>query len=136
MSKFWQGRRVLITGGGGFLGAWLSRLLVEAGARVHAFDLAPGACLAVHGLTGRVPVIRGSVLDLPQVERALGEHGIEVCFHLAGQSLIEGAAAGPLAAFEVNIRGTWTVLEACRRVGTILGVACASSNHKIGRAHV
>lgn len=132
MREFWRGRRVLITGGGGFLGGWLSRLLVETGARVHAFDLAPGACLAVHGLTGRVPVIRGSVLDLPQVERALGEHGIEVCFHLAGQSLIEGAAAGPLAAFEVNIRGTWTVLEACRRVGTILGVACASSNHTYG----
>jgi CDP-glucose 4,6-dehydratase len=132
MNAFWRDRRVLITGGSGFLGAWLSRLLVDAGARVQAFDLSPGVCLAVHGLAERVPVIRGSVLDLPAVERALGEHGIEVCFHLAGQSLIEGAAAGPLSAFEVNIRGTWTVLEACRRAGTDRGIVCASSNHTYG----
>ena len=132
MTAFWEGRHVLITGAGGFLGAWLSRLLLEAGARVWGLDLAEGVCLAAHGLTGRLPIIRGSVLDLPLVERALGEHGIEVCFHLAGQALIEGAAAGPLAAFEVNIRGTWTVLEACRRVETVRGVACASSNHAYG----
>ena len=40
--EFWRGRRVLVTGGGGFLGAWLSRLLVGAGATVANFDLAPG----------------------------------------------------------------------------------------------
>jgi CDP-glucose 4,6-dehydratase len=67
----------------------------------------------------RVPITTGSVLDLPALERALGEHGIEVCVHLAGQSMIEGAAAGPLAALDVNIRGTWTVLEACRRARDI-----------------
>jgi len=132
MSGFWPDRRVLITGGSGFLGAWLSRLLLEAGARVWSFDLSEGVCLAAHGLAERVTVIKGSVLDLSHVERALREHDIEVCFHLAGQSLIEGAAAGPIAAFELNIRGTWTVLEACRRVDTIRGVACASSNHTYG----
>jgi CDP-glucose 4,6-dehydratase len=123
---------VLITGAGGFLGAWLSRLLLDDGAVVRGFDLAPGVCLAAHGLAGRVPITTGSVLDLPAVERALREHGIEVCVHLAGQSMIEGAAAGPLAALDVNIRGTWTVLEACRRADTIRGVVCASSNHTYG----
>jgi CDP-glucose 4,6-dehydratase len=131
-SDFWRGRRVLITGGGGFLGAWLSRLIVDAGADVQSFDLAPGMCLPVHGLAARVPLIRGSVLDQDAVERALREHRADVCFHLAGQSMIEGAAAGPLAALEANIRGTWIVLEACRRAGNLRAIVTASSNHTYG----
>jgi CDP-glucose 4,6-dehydratase len=132
MGEFWRSRRVLITGAGGFLGAWLSRLLLEAGAEVCGFDLTEGVCLKAHGLTGRVPFVRASILDAVAMERALAERRIEMCFHLAGQSMIEGAAAGPVAAFDVNIRGTWTVLEACRRVGGLCAVVCASSNHVYG----
>src|SRR3990167_9805596 len=42
VSEFWKGRRVLITGASGFLGAWLARLLLERGAEVRGFDLATG----------------------------------------------------------------------------------------------
>lgn len=132
MTRFWSGRRVLITGASGFLGGWVSRLLVDSGAEVWGFDVAEGVCLKAHGLAGRVPIIQRSVLDLSAVERALGDHGVEVCFNLAGQSMIEGAATGPAAAFEVNIRGTWTLLEACRRSKTIRAVVSASSNHIYG----
>src|SRR5262245_51502571 len=132
VSGFWQGRRVLITGAGGFLGAWLARLLLTDGAEVRGFDLAPGVCLPAHGIADRVPITAGSVLEVSAVESALKGHGIEVCFHLAGQSMIEGAAAGPLGAFDVNVRGTWNVLEGCRRTPGLRAVVCASSNHTYG----
>jgi len=132
MSQFWRGRRVLITGGGGFLGAWLSRLLLEEGAEVWSYDVSPSVCLKVHGLADRVTVIQASVMDGERLEEALKLHGIEVCFHLAGQSMIEGAAEDITSTFDINIRGTWTVLEACRRAGGLRGIVCASSNHIYG----
>lgn len=130
---FWSGRRVLVTGGGGFLGACLLRLLSERGARPVGYDLnSASPCLRVQGVQGTVPVAQGSVTDLETVEQVFKEHDIEVCFHLAGQSMIADSGADPTLAFEVNVKGTWTVLEACRRVGSVIGVACASSNHTYG----
>ena len=129
----WRGRRILITGAGGFLGGWLARLLVDAGATVHGLDVSTeSACLRAHELTKAVTITRGSVLDLEAVEGVMRAQAIDTCFHLAGQSMIEGAASGPVVAYDLNIRGTWTVLEACRRVGTIQAVVTASSNHTYG----
>jgi CDP-glucose 4,6-dehydratase len=46
--------------------------------------------------------------------------------------MIEGAAEDIASTFDINIRGTWTVLEACRRAGSLQGIVCASSNHVYG----
>ncbi len=133
---FWTGRRVLVTGASGFLGAWLVKLLIESGADPVGFDLGTSSpCLRAHGVDGRLPMVAGSVTDLDAVMQTLGEYNVETCFHLAGQSKIEDSAAGPTQAFDVNVRGTWTVLEACRRTSSVVGVICASSNHTYGPQH-
>jgi CDP-glucose 4,6-dehydratase len=132
MSDFWTGRRVLVTGISGFLGGWLARKLTDANAEIFGFDLDTRGVLPLHGLEGAFPVIEGSVLDPDAVTDALQANQIEVCVHLAGQSMIEGAAESPLPAWEVNVRGTWIVLEACRLTSTVRSVATASSNHAYG----
>src|SRR3989338_3034288 len=93
MGNFWKNRRVLVTGVSGFLGGWLARLLLEGGADLMGYDVHPVGCLAAHGLEAAFPVERGSVLDVEHMQHVLQDHRVEVCIHLAGQSLIEEASA-------------------------------------------
>jgi CDP-glucose 4,6-dehydratase len=65
------------------------------------------------------------------IERALGEYEVESVFHLAAQTIVGVANAAPAATFETNVRGTWTLLEACRRLG-VSRVVVASSDKAYG----
>ncbi len=134
MSDFWQHRPVLITGGSGFLGAWLAEALVEAGAEVVGIlrDEVPFSRLDLSGTRARMRIVHGDVTDYALVERALAEYEIETLFHLAAQTIVPIANRAPLSTFESNIRGTWTVLEAARRVPTVRRIVVASSDKAYG----
>lgn len=131
---FWRDRRVLVTGATGFVGAWLTAALVNAGAEVVALvrDRPPRTLFDLLELPGRVTMVWGAVEDPAVVERALNEYEVEACFHLAAQALVGAAARSPLSTFETNVRGTWTVLEACRRVPGVARVVVASSDKAYG----
>lgn len=132
----WSGRSVLVTGANGFLGAWLTQALLAAGARVVALvrdEPRPGG-LELFGLGERVTRVSGAVEDAATCERALAEYEIGAVFHLAAQTLVGVAARSPVATFEANIRGTWTLLEACRRhAARIHCVVVASSDKAYGQ---
>ena len=66
------------------------------------------------------------------VERAIGEYEVEVVFHLAAQTIVGIANANPVSTFESNIRGTWNVLEACRRSPRVKSIVVASSDKAYG----
>ena len=137
MSGFsWQGRSVLVTGSTGFLGGWLTQALLDRGASVTALvrDEVPGTLFSRWKLAERCTVVRGSIEDQALVERALNEYAVEAVFHLAAQAIVGVANRSPLSTFEANIRGTWTVLEACRRSPTVKRVVMASSDKAYGIA--
>src|SRR3990172_4884507 len=115
--NFWRHRNVLVTGSTGFLGSWLTKLLVEKGANVVALirDHVPKSPLFLNNTFSRVAVVRGAVEDYFTLERALGEYEIDAIFHLAAQALIPVANKNPISTFETNIKGTWNVLETARR---------------------
>ena len=122
------GRSVFVTGGYGLLGRWLVEALLEQGARVTVLrrDHVPHAALVLDGLEGRCTVVDGDVTDAAVLERALGEHEVEVVFHLAAQTIVGTARRSPVPTFEANVRGTWLLLEACRHVGMGAVVVAAS----------
>ena len=130
----WQGKNVLVTGSAGFLGAWLTEELLQRGASVVALirDFVPDSRVYTENLADKICIVAGKVEDYPLVERVLNEYEIEIVFHLAAQSIVQTANNNPLSSFESNIKGTWTLLEACRRNEQVKKIIVASSDKAYG----
>ncbi len=139
--------RVLVTGGAGFIGANLVRMLVKQGYEVTVLDnLSVGRRESLGGLP--LQFIEGDILDPATIRDAVkGQGGI---VHLAAQTGVPGSLENPRRDCEVNVIGTLNVLEACRdemadlqktNGATVLGatsqrrprVVFASSNAPLGR---
>ncbi len=118
MSDGWGGRRVLVTGAGGFIGSHLTEHLVRAGAEVRAMvrytgrgDLGMLTELDADALAG-VDIVRSDVTDPHAVRRAVA--GCDAVFHLAALIAIPHSYAAPAAYVATNVTGTLNVLEAAR----------------------
>ena len=134
MTAFWKNRNAFVTGATGFIGAHVTRLLVEQGARVVCLqrDAVRANALDLFDLRRRVTVIQGDLEDYALLERSLNEYEIEAVFHLAAQAIVGAANRSPLSTFETNIRGSYFLLEACRVSQTIKRVVVASSDKAYG----
>jgi CDP-glucose 4,6-dehydratase len=134
IKSFWRDRNVFVTGSTGFLGQWLTADLLRAGANVVVLvrDSIPRRHLCFPEHMDRVTVVRGELEDYPLLERSLNEYEIETVFHLAAQAIVGIANRSPLSTFESNIRGTWQLLEACRRASTVKRIVLASSDKAYG----
>jgi CDP-glucose 4,6-dehydratase len=132
--NFWLDRPTFVTGGTGLVGGWLVRRLVEAGANVVCLvrDWVPQSMLIADGMLKRVSMVRGELQDYETIERALNEYEIDTVIHLGAQALVPIANRNPLSTFDSNIRGTWTILEACRRAPTVRQIVIASSDKAYG----
>lgn len=131
---FWLDRPVLVTGCTGFLGSWLTKELVRRGARVVGLvrDTVPQSLLYQGTEFQSLVVVRGVLEDYFLIERVLNEFDIDTVFHLAAQTIVTVANRNPLSTFEANLRGTWHILEACRRVSCVKRIAVASSDKAYG----
>lgn len=132
--SFWRDRNVLVTGATGILGGVLSRILNEAEAQVVTVmrDWVPQSELCRSGLIDKLRVVRGDILDQALIERVIGEYEVDTVFHLAAQTIVPIANRNPVSTFESNIRGSWVILEACRRSPTVKQILVASSDKAYG----
>ncbi len=133
MSGFWQDRSTLVTGASGFLGGWLVRRLLAAGADVVCLvrDWVPQSMLLQES-QARVKLVRGDIRDQPLLERILGEYEVDTVFDLAAQTIVSIANRNPVSTFETNIGGAWSLLEACRRSPKVKQIVLASSDKAYG----
>lgn len=116
--------RVVVTGGAGFIGANLCRVLAERGADVVALDdLSSGDRANLAGLP--VTLREGSILDGPLVAEVC--RGADSIVHLGARPSVPRSIADPVASHDVNVTGTVTVLEAARDCGAHVVLASSSS---------
>jgi UDP-glucose 4-epimerase len=135
MKSRWNGRRVLITGGLGFIGSTLAHRLVAEGAGVTLVDsLIPeygGHLFNIAGIEERVRVNVSDVRD-PHSMRHLIQ-GQDVLFNLAGQASHLDSMEDPFTDLEINSRAQLSILEACRRHNPGIRVVFASTRQIYGR---
>ena len=105
-------KRVLVTGGCGFLGSWIVRQLIEEeGCQVRVFAVPGESRENIADLD--VEYVEGDIRDRQDVERAVD--GMDTVFHVA--AIYQDYAPDPTLMYDVNLRGTFYVLEAARRAG-------------------
>jgi CDP-glucose 4,6-dehydratase len=126
---------VLFTGAQGFIGSWVAERLLDEGAEVLVLDRPPAepSRFVLRGLHERCTAVAADLLDPASLRTAIEDHGVQAVFHLAATAIVGSAGVSPLSTYEVNVRGTWNLLEACRVAHTPpMRVVVASTDKAYG----
>lgn len=128
--------RILVTGGAGFIGSNLAHRLASEGCEVVVFDslARPGVAanlawlFAEHG--SRIRHLQADIRDRKAVEHAVQD--VAAVFHFAAQVAVTTSLADPRSDFDINVGGTFTLLDALRRTERQTPVVFASTNKVYG----
>ncbi len=135
LDKYYSGRKVLVTGGLGFIGSSLARALVGLGARVTVLDAMiegyGGNRFNVDGIEDRIDVVIGDQRDRRLLERLLPPQ--EFIFNLAGTLSHIDSIRDPVTDLEINCLAQLNLLEACRAVNPSVRVVFAGTRGEYGR---
>ena len=135
MDEFYRGKRVLITGGAGFIGSNLAIRLVQLGARVQVVDSmlpAYGADLAnLEPVRDRIRINFSDVRDQHSLSYVV--RGEDLIFSLAGQVSHLDSMHDPMTDLEINCKSQLSLLECCRRGNPEVTIVFASTRQLYGR---
>jgi CDP-glucose 4,6-dehydratase len=137
MSVDSEGRRILITGATGLVGSWLVKELLKKESMVVALvrDIDYQTEFYRSGDYLQAVIVNGSLENYSTIDRVINEYKIDTVFHLGAQTIVGAAHREPLQTFESNIRGTYHILEACRRHQDLVErIVIASSDKAYGIA--
>lgn len=132
-NNFYRGKRVLVTGGLGFIGLNACTRLLDLGAEVTALDnfVPPTVTPAFDALRSQLRLAMADIRDEEKVERVVRDQ--EVIFNLAGKSGAADSNKTPLNDLDINCRGHLTVLEACRTFNSGVTIVFPSSRLVYGK---
>lgn len=126
LKDFYAGKKVFVTGHGGFKGGWLVMLLKVLGAKVYGYSLLPESTPRLYDLVSIPELLEGECIadtyDSDKLKRFMGQYRPEIVFHLAAQPLVIESYLDPVTTYRTNVLGTLNVLEACRSVSSVKAV--------------
>ena len=115
--SLYKGKKVFITGHTGFKGTWLTRILVNAGAKVTGYSFtAPTTpnLFELSNVEAEINSVIGDVRDLEHLKQVFTEVQPEIVFHLAAQPIVRESYKNPVYTYETNVMGTVNVCECVR----------------------
>lgn len=119
---FYEGKRVLITGHTGFKGAWLSQILLMAGADLTGYALKPPTepnLFSALGLEKKMLSVEGDIREQEKLWKVIEETQPELVLHLAAQPIVRESYRNPVYTYETNVMGTVNILEGIRRTDSV-----------------
>ena len=119
---FWKNKRVFITGHTGFKGAWLSRILINAGAEVTGYALEPPTVPNLYQLAGLDKSMHSVIADIRDLERLskeMQDAKPDIVIHMAAQPIVRTSYEEPVYTYETNVMGTVNLLEAARKCNSV-----------------
>jgi CDP-glucose 4,6-dehydratase len=123
--KFWNGKRVFITGHTGFKGSWLSIWLTSMGSIVKGYSLEPPTTPSLYAEARIDELLESTIGDIrnqEELSNSMLSFDPEILIHMAAQPLVRYSYKDPIATYEVNIIGTAKVLEASRRCNRLKAI--------------
>ena len=143
LTKAFFGRKVFVTGHTGFKGSWLSEWLLDLGAIVHGYALAPDTDPSLFeqlGLAARLEHEVADIRDAETVEKSIQDFRPDFVIHMAAQPLVRRSYEIPVETYATNVMGTVNVLEALRSISHVCAAVIVTTdkvyeNHESGRAY-
>lgn len=120
--SFYRGKKVFITGHTGFKGAWLCKMLANAGAIITGYSLIPPtspSLFEIAEIGQDVHSVIGDIRDYSSLKRAFDEAQPEIVFHLAAQPIVRDGYKNPAYTYETNVMGTVNILECVRNSSSV-----------------
>lgn len=117
LKRFYKNKRVFVTGHTGFKGSWLCAVLMELGADVYGYSLAPSSKCSLFNiikLEEGMHSIIGDIRDYNVLEKAYIKAEPEIVFHLAAQPIVRESYVIPRYTYETNVMGTVNILDCMR----------------------
>lgn len=120
--SFFKGKRVLLTGHTGFKGSWMSRILVNAGAELTGYSLAPcgeSNLFELSDVKPRMNSVIGDIRDLSKLMDTFQQIQPEIVIHMAAQPIVRDSYKDPVYTYETNVMGTVNILECIRQTASV-----------------
>lgn len=125
LSEFYKGKRVLVTGHTGFKGTWLCEMLLQMGAEVTGYALAPNTEPSLFELTdmaSRMHSVIGDIRDYDSLKKCFDEAQPQIVLHLAAQPIVKEGYRNPVGTYSANVMGTVHVMECVRSCPSVISV--------------
>ncbi len=119
---FFKDKRVFLTGHTGFKGSWMSKILINAGAKLTGYSLEPPTDPSLFDLAelGKdMNSVIGDIRDFESLYRAFCDAEPELVIHMAAQPIVRDSYKNPVYTYETNVMGTVNILECVRKTDSV-----------------